>query len=122
MELDAETGDGLAGGGDAVDYFLSPALFDSNDDNRRDIRIAAGANQSAEVELQIGAELQPAVRMRNSQRSLDVVGHGLGCRVRQVIHGQNHDVIANPHTAVLATVTPEFRLHGHHRLVLMLWT
>ena len=38
----------------------------------------AGADESAEMQVQVGAELQPPVWMRDRQRTLDVVRHRLG--------------------------------------------
>ena len=126
VQLDAEAGDRLAGRRDAVDDALGPALLDADDDDRRDIRIAAGADQRAEVQVEVGAELQPAVGMRDRQRALDIVRDGLARGVGQVVDRQDDDVVAHADAAVLAPVAHECLLHvrhpSHQRLVLMLWT
>ena len=104
--------DRLAGRRDAVDDLLRPLLLDADDDDRGDVRIAAGADQRAEMQVEVGAELQPAVGMRDRQRALDVVRDRLAGRVRQVVDRQDDDVVAHADAAVLAAVTPEGLLHG----------
>ena len=103
--------DRLAGGGDAVDDALGPAVLDADHHDRRDVRVAAGADQRAEVQVEVGAELQPAVRMRNRHRALDVVRDRLGRGVGQVVDRQDDDVVAHADAAVLAPVTLERVLH-----------
>src|SRR5437867_34662 len=78
VAFNAKAHDRLARRGDAVDHFFRPAVFDPDDDDGRHIGVAAGADQRAEVQLQVGAKLQPAIGMRNRHRALDVVGHGFG--------------------------------------------
>ena len=112
VQLDAEAGDGLAGRRDAVDDALGPTFLDADDDHRRDIGIGAGANQRPEMQVEIGAKLQPSVGVRYRQRSLDVVGDGVGGGIRQVVDRQDDDVIAHADAAVVATVTVKFGLHG----------
>jgi hypothetical protein len=56
------------------------------------------------MQLEILAELQPAIGMRDRQRALDVVGHGLAGRVRDVVDRQDEDVVAHADAAVLAPV------------------
>jgi hypothetical protein len=107
VKLDAENGDGLAGGGDAIDDFLRPLVLDADDDDRRDIGIATGADQRPEVKLEVGAELQAAIRMGNGDRPLDVVRDRLGRGVGKVIDRQDDHVVANAHASVLAAITPE---------------
>jgi hypothetical protein len=107
VQLDAEADHRLAGGGDAVDDLLRPAVLDADDDHRRHVRVAAGADQRAEVQVQVGAELQPAIGVRDRHRALDVVGHGLGGRVGQVVQRQDDDVVAHADAAVLAAVAEE---------------
>ena len=107
VELDAESRDRLARGGDAVGDFFRPLILDADDDDRGDIRIAAGADQRAEMEVEIGAELQPAVRMRNGHRPFDVVGDRFRGRVGQIIDRQHENVVAHADAAVLAAITPE---------------
>jgi hypothetical protein len=111
MKLDAEPGHGLAGGGDAIGHFFRPLVFDPDHDDRGHIRIAAGADQRAEVKVEVGAELQPTVRVRNRDRALDVVGDRLGRGVRQIVDRQDDHVVANADAAVLAAVTPECLFH-----------
>ena len=45
--LDAEAGDRLAGRRDALNDLLRPLILDADDDDRSDVRIAAGADQRA---------------------------------------------------------------------------
>ena len=104
VELDAEAHHRLSGRGDAVDHLLRPLLLDADHDDGGDVRVGAGADQRAEMEVEVGAELQPAIRMRNRERTLDVVRDGLARRVRQVVDRQDDDVVADADAAVLATV------------------
>ena len=123
VQLDAEADDRLAGGRDAVDDLLRPAVLDADDDHRRDVRVAAGADQRAEVQVEVGAELQPAVRMRDRERALDVVGDRLAAAFDRSSTGRIDDVVAHADAAVLAAVTPEGLCSmRYHRFVLMLWT
>ena len=85
VQLDTEPGDRLAGGPDAVDHPACPLLLDADHHDRGDVRVGARADQRAEVQVEIGAELQPAVGMRERQRSLDVVGDRLARRIGQVV-------------------------------------
>ena len=107
VALDAEADHRLAGGGDAVDDPLRPAVLDADDDDRGDVRVAAGADQRAEVQFQVGAELQPAVGVRDRHRALDVVRDGLGRGIGQVVQRQHDDVVAHADAAVLAAVAEE---------------
>ena len=91
-------------------FFVQP-LLDADHDDRGDVRIAARADQRAEVQVEVGAELQPAVRMRNRQRALDVVRDRFGRGVGQVVDRQDDDVVAHADAAVLAAITPECVLH-----------
>ena len=45
------------------------------------VGVGAGADQGAEVQVQVGAELQAAVRVRDRHGALDVVGHRLASGV-----------------------------------------
>ena len=124
--LDAEVGHRLAGRGDAVGDLLRPAVLDADHHHGGDVRVAAGADERAEMQVEVGAELQPPVGMRQRQRALDVVRHRLGGGVRQVVHRQDEDVVAHADAAVLALVAPESRFReihdAHHRLVLRFCT
>jgi hypothetical protein len=102
--LDRQTGHRLAGGSDPVDDLLGPARLDADHHHGRDVRVRAGADDGAEMQLEILAELQPAIGMRNRQRALDVVGNGLAGRVRDVVDRQDEDVVAHADPAVLPPV------------------
>jgi len=112
VQLDAVPGDGLAGLGDRFDDALRPPVFDADHDHRRDVRIRPRANQRTEMELEIRAELQPAVRMRDRQRALHVVRDRFCRGVRQIIDGKNDHMVADTDAPVLAPVALKSRLHG----------
>ena len=59
------------------------------------------------MEIQVSAELQPAVGMRNRQRALDVAGDRFGSGVGQVVDRQDEDVVTDADAAVLAAVALE---------------
>ena len=139
VALDAEADDRLAGLGDAVDHPLGPAVLDADDDDGRHVGIGAGADQGAEMQVEVGAELQPAIGMRQRQRALDVVGHGLAGGIRQIVERQDDDVVAHADAAVLAPPAAEAQVAAwscgacrwilqpwcvllHQRLVLRFWT
>jgi hypothetical protein len=86
-------------------------ILDADHDNGRDVRTAARADQRAEMELEIGAELEPSVRMRDCDRAFDVVLDRLARGVGQVVDRQNDDVIAYAYPPVLAAVSHESLLH-----------
>src|SRR3546814_7762517 len=77
VALQREALDRLAGLADALDDAAGPARLDADDHDSGDVRIAAGADQRAEVQLEILAELQASVMMRTGERALDVVGDPL---------------------------------------------
>ena len=122
MPLDAEAHDRLAGGGDAIDHALRPAVLDPDHDDGGDIRIRTRADQGAEVQIEIRAELQPPIRMRQGHHTLDVVRHRLGRRVGQIIHGQDDHVVAHAHAAVLAPVAPELGFLADHLALTTAWS
>src|SRR5690606_24497454 len=95
VQFDAEAGHGLAGGGNAVDHALGPAFFDADDDHGGHVGVAAGADQGAEVQFEVFAELQPAIRVGQGQSALDVVGDGFGGSIRDIVHRQDDDVVAH---------------------------
>src|SRR5204863_7947057 len=72
--------------------------------------IGAGADQGAEVQVEVLAELQPAVGMRQRHRALDVVGDRLAGRVRQIVERQDDDMVAHADPAVLAPPAEEFQI------------
>src|SRR3712207_7774850 len=55
---DAEAGDGLAGLGDALDHPVRPLVLDADDHDRGDVRVRARADERAEVQLEVLAELR----------------------------------------------------------------
>src|SRR5207253_8820315 len=116
VALDAETEYRLAGLPDALDYPFGPAFLDTDHDRCGDIGIGAGADQRAEVKLEVGAELQPAVGMRQRERALDAVLHGLRRGVREVVDRQDDDMVAHADAAVFAAVAPEACLGQVHGL------
>jgi hypothetical protein len=121
MQLDAEADHRLAGLLDAFHHARSPLLLDADHYHRGDVRIRAGADQRAEVQLQVGAELQPAVGMRQRQRALDVVRHGLGRCVREIVDRQDDDVVTHADPSIFSTKTEKRRvLEIHHLFVFTL--
>ena len=107
MAFDGKALDRLAGFGNAVDHAAGPARLDADDDDRGHIGIAAGTDQGAKVQLQIFAELQPPIVVRQSHAALDVVRHLFASGVGKVIEGQNHHVVANADAPVLPAVAHE---------------
>jgi hypothetical protein len=68
------------------------------------------------MELKILAELQASVGVREGERSLDVVRHRLAGGVREVVQGQDDDVVAHADAAVLTAIAPEFQVRVSVRL------
>jgi len=114
VAFDAEADHRLAGGGDAVDHFFGPTVFNADHHHGRDVGVAARAYQRAKVQLQVGAELQAAVGVRNRHAALDVVGHGLRRSVGQVVQRQDDDVVAHADAAVLAAIAQECGVFVNH--------
>src|SRR3546814_13756738 len=78
-----------------------------------------------------GAELQPAVGVRDGEAALDVVGDRLAGGVRQIVERQDDDVVADAAAAVLAAVALEAQLvlaahvpilPAYQSWVFMFWT
>ena len=113
VALDAEADDRLAGLGDAVDDPLRPAASMPMTTHGGDVRVGAGADQRAEVQLEVLAELQAPVGVRQRDRALDVVGDRLAGGVRQVVERQDDDVVAHADAAVLAPVGPDLLARAH---------
>jgi hypothetical protein len=113
--LDREGLDGLARLGDAVGDARRPVRLDADDDGRGDVRVPPGADQRAEVQLQVLAVLQPPVGVRQRQRSRHLRGGRLAGRVREVVDRQQDDVVADADGAVLAPVPLDY-----HRALLRL--
>src|SRR5262245_24756127 len=125
--LDAEAGDRLAGRRDAVDDAPGPAVLDADHHHRRDVRVGAGADQGAEEQVEVGAELQPPVGVRQRQGALDVVRHRFARRVGEIVERKDDDVVAHAGAAVLAPPANEASVAvpghlAHQRLVLRLCT
>jgi hypothetical protein len=102
--LDGKAGHRLAGCRNAVDDLLRPAGLDADDDAGRDIGIGAGADHGAEMQIEILAELQPAIGMRQGHGALDVVADRFAGGVGNVVKRQNDDMIADADAAVFAPV------------------
>src|SRR6266568_783391 len=135
VAFDAEEGHGLPRHGDAVGDAFRPAVLDADDHDCGDIGIGAGADQRLEMQLEIRAELQPPVGMRDCERSLDVVRHRFTGGVGQIVDGQDKNVVSYADATVVAPVSPECRFaqihaptsnetlnYSHQRLVLILCT
>ena len=116
-----EGGDWLAGLCDAVSDPLGPIGLGADDDSRRDVGIAAGADQSAEEEFQISAELEATIRMRQRQCSLNQLGDAFSGSIGKIIHGQDHDVVTDAVFSVLASKRVN-RVHRYCLALLRLWT
>lgn len=118
--LDREARYGLSTRGDAVDDTLGPTRLDPDDDHGRDIGIGAGADQYAEVQINCHAELQPAIGVRQGERTLDVIRNGLAGRVGYVVYGQDDDVIAHTDASIVAPIALEGKIGilGSHCAVL----
>ena len=54
------------------------------------------------MQVEVLAELQPAIGVRQRHRALDVVGDRLAGGVRQIVERQDDDVVAHADAAVLA--------------------
>src|SRR5439155_27139593 len=100
-----------------------------------DVGIGTGADPRLEMQREIRAELQPSVRMRNRERSLDVARHGFARGVGEIVDGQATDVVSYADATVVALVSAEChfaQIHArpsngtlscsHQRLVLILCT
>ena len=107
VQLDTITGDGLAGLGDFLDDAVGPFFLDADHHYGGDIGVAARADQRAEMQIQVRAELQAAIRMRDVSGALDVMRHRFASSVGQIIQRQDDDVIAHTDAAILAAIAPE---------------
>ena len=63
MLLDTEAGHWLAGRGNAIDDFLRPAFFTTDDHHGCNIGIADCADQHAKMQIKIFPKLQPTIRV-----------------------------------------------------------
>ena len=89
--------------GDAV----CPIRFDPDDNNSGNIWVCACANHRTEMQIQIFTKLQTTIGMRQGQRTLYIVRHGLDRRIGNIVHWQNNDMITNADTTILAAVSFE---------------
>lgn len=106
MLLNAEAHHRFARFGDTVNHLLGPAILDTDHHHRGNVRIAAGTDQRAEMQIQIGTKLQAAIRMWNRHRAFDVMRHRFGGGVGKIVDRQHDDVIADPDAAIGAAVDP----------------
>src|SRR3989442_44814 len=116
VAFEAEPESRLAGVLDALSHAGGPAFLDADHDPCGDVGIGAGADQRAEVKTEAGAELQPAVGMRQRERALDAVLHRLRRGVREVVDRQDDDMVAHADAAIFAAVAPEACFGQVHRL------
>ena len=72
--------------------------------------LRTGADQGPEMQIQVRAELQPAIRMRKRHAALDIVGYGFRCGVGEIVQGKNNDMVAYAYAPVLAPITPKSRI------------
>ena len=101
--LDRKSFDWLAGFGDTIDDGFGPFRLDPDYHNGGDIWVGSGANDGAEMQIQIFTKLQAAIRMGYGHGALDIVGHGFACGVRDIIDGQDKNVVADTNASVFAT-------------------
>src|SRR3546814_5262425 len=107
VTLDGEAFHRLAGLANAVDHAAGPLRLDADDDDRGDVGALAGADQGAEVQLEVLAELQAPIVVRQREAAVDVVGHLLAGGVGEIVQRQDDDVVADADTTVLAPVAEE---------------
>ena len=83
----------------------------------------ADADQGAERELQVVAELEPAERVWQGEGARDQRGDPLGGRVREVVDRQDRDVVAGADRPVGPTESGQATLFCHRALLtLWMWT
>src|SRR6056297_2842100 len=116
--LDREARYGFAGLGDAVDDLLRPAWLDADDYAGSHVRIRPRTDHGSEMEIEVRAELQPPIGVRQGDGTLYVVGDGLAGGIRDIVHGQYGHVIAYSDAAVLAPETPESSVSTHNDALL----
>jgi hypothetical protein len=100
----------LAGLGDRVHHPLGPLRLDADDDRRGHVRVAPGARQRAESQVEVLAELQPAVGVGQGHRALDQGRHAVRGRVRDVVDRQDDDVVADAEPPVWPPVAEQLHL------------
>src|SRR6266704_5358480 len=135
VAFDAEEGHRFPRRGDSVGDALRPAVLDADHHRRGDVGIGPRPDQRLEVQLEVRAELQPPIGMRDRERPLDVVRYRFTGRVGEIVDGQDKDVVSYADATVVAFVSPECRFaqihaptsnetlnYSHQRLVLILCT
>ena len=96
-----------------------------DDDHGSHVGVAADADEGAEMQFEVGAELKASVMVRQRHGALDGGFNGQAGGVGKVVEGQNDDVVAHTDSAVFAAIGHDFRIleiHDYHLLVLTLWT
>ena len=106
VPFDGEARHRLAGLGDLIDHALRPHRLDADDDRRRNVRIAADAGKRAEGQIEVFAELQAAIGMRQRHRALDQRRDAGGCGVRDIVNRQDDHVVAHTPAAVSTAIAP----------------
>src|SRR3546814_11122772 len=81
--------------------------LDADDDDRGDVGALAGADQGAEVQLEVLAELQAPVVVRQREAAVDVVCHLLAGGVGELVPRQDDDAVADADTTVLAPLAED---------------
>src|SRR6478609_3723749 len=107
MQFDAESGHRLTRLRDAIYHTLCPAFLDTDHDDCRYVRIGPGADERAEMEVEVSTELQPSVGVRYGNRAFDVVRHRLGGGIRQIVYRQDQHMVAHADAVVFAAIAPE---------------
>src|SRR5262249_46674357 len=121
--LDRERLDRGARRGDAVGDAARPVGLDADDDGRRDVGVGAGADQRAEGQVKVLAVLEAAVVVGQRHRAGHRAGDALADGVGEVVHRQDHDVVADPDPAVGAAVAVQAaHRDASQRALRTLWT
>ena len=89
---------------DSFDNPAGPTWLDADHDAGCYVRIAAGANERAEMQLEVFAELQPAVGVRKRQGAFNIVSDCFGAGVGQIVEREDDYVIANADSPVLPPI------------------
>jgi hypothetical protein len=111
--LDGEASDRLAGSGDAFGNSLCPTRLDPNHHGSSHIGIASSPCHRPKEQFQILSKLQAPVTVRQSHGALNVVGHGLARGIRDIVNGEDNDMVANADPSVLSTVCKDLsRFHN----------
>ena len=103
--FDAKTGHRLAGSRDAFDNLLRPAVFDANDNDGGYVRVGTGTDQGTKMQLEVFAELKPAVGVGQRHGAGNIISDCFAGRVRQIVDRQDNNVITHTDTTVFAPIT-----------------